>query len=73
MFQAYRDLRKYSQQTQWGCVRFQIWTWWFDLKRLPRRVHEEWRWRRTMRWAKRHPEEARKRLKVLIEFLEDDT
>lgn len=59
----YRKLRRGSSFSRWTCFKWSVVyvCHWYKC---------EYQWWRNMRWAKKHPKEARERLKPLMEFLE---
>ena len=57
----YRAWRKCGF-SRWTCFKWSALYLWHS-------CYLRWRWWRTKRWAEKNPEEARKKLKQLIEFL----
>lgn len=66
MFQAYKDLKNNSSQTRWKCIKFQIWTWWHELKWLPRHIYMRWKLHRL---AKKHPDAYNRALHELKKMI----
>ena len=69
MIKAYRVLRENSRQTRWGCVKFQLWIWWTDLKWWPRLAYRRWLMKRLIR---KNPKAVQEALDELCKLLDDD-
>ena len=70
MFQAYKDLKNNSSNTRWKCVKFQIWTWWYDLKQLPyMKVKNKYIKYKLRKLAKKDPTAYKRVLHELSEII----
>ena len=66
MFLAYKQLRANSSQSQYACVKFQLWSWWINIKYWPSRTYHRYFMRK---WAKKDPKELQQILDEIKKLL----